>query len=539
MKKKARKVIEEFFKKAEDDSDINGSTGAVLNIVKDFHEPSDNVKHGLPDKKAASYPRGKTQVCSGKGCAKPATGGGLLCDSHRGMPKGTLETKEPGKVQYVDKYTQNQIWNADPRNKKQANENAPKDSPECGAVCQMRHNGMTEEEAMAHWNKQHKAMNSKANKMLKEALHPHDSNPAAGPEFSAIPGDKMPAPSGPVLKGPKPPSKSVPETHDLNSDPSNPWHKYPNANPGAKSSNDFQVDYLKNMNKNKPNPLGDFLNGVKDKAKSVSDSFAPGKHDAPEKPNKVKDTINNVKNNVKDYFSNKPGKHEAPSEPNHVQKFVDYLKNIHQKNSPKAPEQNNSSTPEKPSLFRPDGSRIVSKPVENKPVENKAPDLHPSNPNADAPPEFSPIPGDKAPSSGRAYPAPKAVSQPSPLASTNPATDARKERELSESNNVEQGKPMQPPVQKRKTLLNTPKSDREYSNYVNSKPENSEEDDSDYMNELNRLQNQASYRKEITSMLKTALEESADYSNVVKAMSEMGYSPKIIIAACELDESAE
>lgn len=485
MKKKARKVIEEFLKKAEDDSDINGSTDAVSKVVKNFPSISDDTKRGLPNK----------------------------------------------------------------------------------------------------------AMNSKANKMLKEALHPHDSNPAAGPEFSAIPGDKMPAPSGPVLKGPKPPSKGVPETHDLNSDPSNPWHKYPNANPGAKSSNDFQVDYLKNMNKNKPNPLGDFLNGVKDKAKSVSDSFAPGKHDAPEKPNKVKDTINNVKNNVKDYFSNKPGKHEAPSEPNHVQKFVDYLKNIHQKNSPKAPEQNNSSTPEKPSLFRPDGSRIVSKPV-----ENKAPDLHPSNPNTDAPPEFSPIPGEKAPSSGRAYPAPKAVSQSSPLASTNPATDARKERELSESNNVEQGKPMLPPVKKRKTLLNTPKSDREYSNYVNSKPENSEEDDSDYMNELtkqqnrpqplpantnrktllntpksdkehqnyikkntpnkmeqtpydfgqdhydnelNKLRGHASYRKEITSMLKTALEESSDYSNVIKAMNEMGYSDKIIIAACELDEDID
>ena len=37
-----------------------------------------------------------------------------------------------------------------------SHENAPKDSPECGTVCQMRHNGMTYEEAMAHWNKEKK-----------------------------------------------------------------------------------------------------------------------------------------------------------------------------------------------------------------------------------------------------------------------------------------------------------------------------------------------------------------------------------------------
>lgn len=35
--------------------------------------------------------------------------------------------------------------------------NAPKNSLECGAVCQMRHNGMTYEEAMAHWHKEKKA----------------------------------------------------------------------------------------------------------------------------------------------------------------------------------------------------------------------------------------------------------------------------------------------------------------------------------------------------------------------------------------------
>jgi hypothetical protein len=49
---------------------------------------------------------------------------------------------------------------------KEATKNAPKNSPECGAVCQMRHNGMTEEEAMSHWNKE-----KKADKVLRDYLH--------------------------------------------------------------------------------------------------------------------------------------------------------------------------------------------------------------------------------------------------------------------------------------------------------------------------------------------------------------------------------
>jgi|GEM_PF-4301384 len=109
--KKAAKILHDFFKKADcDDGNDSGSTSVLTDLaLREYKEPTEKAKEGLHSD-AAAYPRGKTPVCSGKGCAKPATGGGLLCDSHRGLPKGTLETKEPGKVQYVDKYTQNQIW---------------------------------------------------------------------------------------------------------------------------------------------------------------------------------------------------------------------------------------------------------------------------------------------------------------------------------------------------------------------------------------------------------------------------------------------
>ena len=117
--KKAEKILSSFFKVAEDDGDINGSTGVLTDLMqKEYKTPTENSMRGLPNKSASSYPRGKTPICRGKDCPKPATGGGLFCDTHHSMPKGTVETKPPSKVQYVDPFTQKQIWNADPRNKK-------------------------------------------------------------------------------------------------------------------------------------------------------------------------------------------------------------------------------------------------------------------------------------------------------------------------------------------------------------------------------------------------------------------------------------
>jgi len=544
-KKSARKLLNEFLKKAEDDDDINGSTDEVSKVVKDFHEPSNDVKHGLsdkkasenpvirktptgqscggcgaiqfhgdknwlkkptgeqacgsncatkidtmnlPNKKATKYPSGKTQVCRGASCNKPATGDGLFCNNCYAKSKaGTLEKKPANpKVQYVDKPTQNQIWND----------------------------------------------NKKATLLLKQALHPFNPKQPT-PEFSPIPGEKSPSP-GKAFPAPKaPPSGKAVKPID-SSGPSA-WDKYPNASPGAQSSNDYQADYLKNMNKNKPNPLGDFLQGVKNKAKSVSDSFAPGKN-------------------------------ESSAGPNHVQKFVDYLKNLHQKNSPKAPVNN------QPSLFRPDGSRIVKEPFANPKTNDALSKLYPDNPlktpekvpakpmeapkalhphskNPEAPPEFSPIPGDKSPSSGSHFPAPKPGSS-APLSSTNPATDARKEREKEDTSDFdnelknqqdrshedysdydnelakqqdrshedysdfdnelakqqERSKP-QPHIQRSKKPINTQKSDKEHKKFVNKRPHAPEiQGDTDYKNELDRLKTHASYRKNVTSILKTVLD---------------------------------
>jgi hypothetical protein len=481
--KKANRILAEFLKKAEDDDDINGSTDEVSKVVKNFPPISDDTRRGLSDKKATKYPSGKTQVCRGASCNKPATGDGLFCNNCYAKSKaGTLKKKPANpKVQYVDKPTQNQIWND----------------------------------------------NKKATLLLKQALHPFNPKQPT-PEFSPIPGEKSPSP-GKAFPAPKaPPSGKAVKPID-SSGPSA-WDKYPNASPGAQSSNDYQADYLKNMNKNKPNPLGDFLQGVKNKAKSVSDSFAPGKN-------------------------------ESSAGPNHVQKFVDYLKNLHQKNSPKAPVNN------QPSLFRPDGSRIVKEPFANPKTNDALSKLYPDNPlktpekvpakpmeapkalhphskNPEAPPEFSPIPGDKSPSSGSHFPAPKPGSS-APLSSTNPATDARKEREKEDTSDFDNElknqqdrshedysdydnelakqqdrshedysdfdnelakQQNQPSVHRSKKPINTQKSDKEHKKFVNKRP-SANEDHSDYEKELSKLRGTASYRKDVTAILKTVLNE--------------------------------
>ena len=46
-------LISKLLKKAEDDSDINGSTGKVLDVALTFGETSENSKRGLPNKKAS------------------------------------------------------------------------------------------------------------------------------------------------------------------------------------------------------------------------------------------------------------------------------------------------------------------------------------------------------------------------------------------------------------------------------------------------------------------------------------------------------
>jgi hypothetical protein len=85
---------------------------------------------------------------------------------------------------------------------KKATENAPEDSPECGAVCQMRHNGMTEEEAMAHWNKEHKATVLIQQFLYKEAygVTPGGSgmsggNYSMGPKIDTTPSMSVSAPT--------------------------------------------------------------------------------------------------------------------------------------------------------------------------------------------------------------------------------------------------------------------------------------------------------------------------------------------------------
>jgi len=61
---------------------------------------------------ATTYPFGKTKLCRGKDCGKPSTGGGLFCDNHRSDSTKELKpAAKPGENLYVDKKTQQQIWN--------------------------------------------------------------------------------------------------------------------------------------------------------------------------------------------------------------------------------------------------------------------------------------------------------------------------------------------------------------------------------------------------------------------------------------------
>lgn len=91
-------------------SELEKLIKTAKNLIEINESPEPIIKN-LP-KFATSYPFGKTKICRGKGCGSASTGGGLFCDKCRTSP--TLETKpaiKPGEPMYVDKRTQQNIWN--------------------------------------------------------------------------------------------------------------------------------------------------------------------------------------------------------------------------------------------------------------------------------------------------------------------------------------------------------------------------------------------------------------------------------------------
>lgn len=60
-------------------------------------------------------------------------------------------------------------WGHNPL-KKSATKNAPKDSPQCGAVCKLRWSGLSEGEAMAYWRKEQKASLKTSQALLRRVL---------------------------------------------------------------------------------------------------------------------------------------------------------------------------------------------------------------------------------------------------------------------------------------------------------------------------------------------------------------------------------
>lgn len=84
---------------------------ALINEAKTLIEAGQNPSEQLIQL-ATTYPFGKTKLCRGKDCGKPSTGGGLFCDNHRSDPTKELKpAAKPGENLYVDKKTQQQIWN--------------------------------------------------------------------------------------------------------------------------------------------------------------------------------------------------------------------------------------------------------------------------------------------------------------------------------------------------------------------------------------------------------------------------------------------
>jgi len=418
---KASKVLNDFFKVAEDDSDINGSTGACLEVA--------------------------------------LKGGPIDMDRARGLHSNKAVSETP----IIDFLTS------------RASEEMKSEDP-CWEGYEMVGKKMKNGKEVPNCVPKSK----KAHQLLKEALNP-GGIPMGGAGDGVV-GKKPALPSGRRDEAPAPAKI-----------------------PGQKSTFDFNKLYpnLAEKPAKAPTPKtpgttsikDDFMAGPMGQAgKVLKDYFntTPGKHEAP-KPkhqgpgfaqqigDKVKSVVDNVKSQVA------PGKHNQPSG-NHVQKFVDYLKNL-------VPKQNTTQPNSSPQV---------------------APQTAPSSPKMSEPSMATQPPAVEK--QNPVFPTPGADSAHS---SSNPATDRRLQKQQEDYQRaVENG---------------TAQTGNEPNNATQEKMQYMQDNAQRALERQQQLEKEhgltPAAAKEVVELVKTALNETEDYAQIITALNEMGYPTKGIIKA--------